>query len=52
MLAEHLVQRVYAFISPKLVAGAEAKSPVEGKGIAKMAEAISLRKRRNCFLRK
>lgn len=42
MLAEHLVQRVYAFISPKLVAGAEAKSPVEGKGIAKMAEAISL----------
>ena len=42
MLREHLVQRVYAFVAPKLVAGAEAKSPIEGKGIEKMREAISL----------
>lgn len=42
MLEEHLVQRVYAFIAPKLVAGAEAKSPVEGHGILKMQDAIGL----------
>lgn len=42
MLEERLVQRVHAFIAPKLVAGANAKSPIEGKGIQKMQEAISL----------
>ena len=42
MLEERLVQRVHAFIAPKLVAGADAKSPIEGKGIKKMQEAISL----------
>lgn len=42
MLEEHLVQRVHAFIAPKLVAGADAKSPIEGKGIEKMQEAIRL----------
>ena len=42
MLKEHLVQRVYAFIAPKLVAGAEAKSPIEGKGIGRMQEAVCL----------
>lgn len=49
MLGEHLVQRVYAFIAPKLVAGAEAKSPVEGKGIAKMADAIRLHQVETAF---
>lgn len=42
MLEERLVQRVYAFIAPKMVAGAKAKSPIEGKGIEKMQEAIRL----------
>lgn len=42
MLEEHLVQRVYAFIAPKLVAGAGAKSPVEGTGIKKMQDALNL----------
>lgn len=42
MLEEHLVQRLYAFIAPKLVAGAKAKSPIEGKGIEKMQEAVRL----------
>lgn len=42
MLRASLVQRVYAFISPKLVAGAKAKSPLEGKGIEKMSDALSL----------
>lgn len=42
MLKEKLVQRVYAFIAPKLVAGAEAKSPIEGKGIVRMQDAVNL----------
>ncbi len=42
-LKENLVQRVYAFIAPKLVAGAKAKSPVEGAGISRMKEAVRLK---------
>lgn len=42
MLREHLVQRVYAFVAPKLVAGANAKSPVEGRGILRMKDAVEL----------
>lgn len=41
-LHEHLVQRVYAFIAPKLIAGAAAKSPVEGRGILRMQDAVKL----------
>lgn len=41
-LQENLIQRVYAFIAPKLVAGAAAKSPVEGRGILKMKDAVKL----------
>lgn len=41
-LQEGLAQRVYAFIAPKLVAGAKAKSPVEGRGIPRMADAVRL----------
>lgn len=42
MLQERLVQRVYAFVAPKLVAGANAKSPVEGNGILRMKDAVEL----------
>ncbi len=42
MLQENLVQRVYAFVAPKLVAGAKAKSPVEGTGILRMKDAVEL----------
>lgn len=42
-LQEHVVQRVYAFVAPKLVAGAGAKSPVEGVGIPRMKDAVKLR---------
>lgn len=42
MLQEHLVQRVYAFVAPKMVAGANAKSPVEGRGISRMKDAVEL----------
>ena len=37
-----LVDRVYAFLGPKLVGGADSRSPVEGKGVAKMADAAEL----------
>lgn len=36
-----LVNRVYAYIAPKIIAG-KAKSPVEGEGIEKMADAVKL----------
>ncbi|MCI8483842.1 MAG: bifunctional diaminohydroxyphosphoribosylaminopyrimidine deaminase/5-amino-6-(5-phosphoribosylamino)uracil reductase RibD [Lachnospiraceae bacterium] len=41
-LTKGLVQRVYAFVAPKLVAGAGAKSPVEGTGILQMKDAVML----------
>ena len=42
ILREGLVQRIYAFVAPKLVAGAKAKSPVEGVGISRMRDAVLL----------
>ena len=42
-LQENLVDRVYAFIAPKLIGGAGALSPVEGEGIQKMADAMRLK---------
>lgn len=42
MLCEGLVDEVNAFIAPKIVGGHGALSPVEGKGIEKMADAIQL----------
>ena len=41
-LHEGLVNEVYAFIAPKLVGGADAKTPVEGRGIGLMADALCL----------
>lgn len=41
-MQEHLVQRVYAFVAPKIVAGEMAKSPVEGVGISRMKDAVEL----------
>ena len=41
-LQERVAQRIYAFVAPKLVAGAGAKSPVEGVGIARMEDAVKL----------
>lgn len=42
LLRTGLVNRVYAYIAPKLIGGKEAKSPVEGSGFAKMDEARQL----------
>lgn len=37
-----LVDKVYAFIAPKIVGGKEAPSPVSGEGFAKLSEALKL----------
>lgn len=42
LLTEGLVDRVYAYIAPKLVGGKDAKSPVEGKGVLEMSRAFCL----------
>lgn len=41
-LKEGLVDEVVAFVAPKLIGGAQAKTPVEGEGFARMAEAVKL----------
>lgn len=42
LLREGLVDEVVAFVAPKVVGGAAAKTPVEGQGIALMREALEL----------
>ena len=42
-LEENLVNKVYAYIAPKLVGGASAKTPVGGRGFEKMEEAKRLK---------
>jgi diaminohydroxyphosphoribosylaminopyrimidine deaminase/5-amino-6-(5-phosphoribosylamino)uracil reductase len=42
MLRAGLVDRVYAFIAPKLIGGSKAKTPVSGEGILQMANAWQL----------
>ena len=41
-LEQGIVQKVLAYIAPKLSGGREAKTPVEGAGIALMSQAIAL----------
>ena len=38
-----LVNEVYAFVAPKIVGGASAKTPVEGQGIARLCDALQLK---------
>lgn len=42
LLEAGLVQKVMAFVGPKLVGGWEAKTPVEGDGFARLADAVNL----------
>ena len=44
-LREGLVDEMYAFVAPKVVGGAEAKTPVEGRGVDRMADALRFRLR-------
>ena len=41
-LSEGLADELYAFIAPKIVGGMNAKTPVEGAGMEKMADASNL----------
>lgn len=41
-LEEGIVQKVQAYIAPKLFGGAEAKTPIEGRGVPSPAEAFYL----------
>ncbi len=42
LLKAGLVDKVHAFIAPKLIGGREALTPVEGEGFAELAEAVEL----------
>jgi diaminohydroxyphosphoribosylaminopyrimidine deaminase/5-amino-6-(5-phosphoribosylamino)uracil reductase len=42
LLEARLVDKVYAFLAPKLVGGAAAPTPVEGTGCPEMGQAVSL----------
>lgn len=42
-LRQGLVDEICAFIAPKLIGGRDARTPVEGKGITLMKEAIALK---------
>lgn len=43
MLSEGHIDEVCAFIAPKIIGGHDALSPVEGMGIEKMADAVTLK---------
>ena len=38
-----LIDEVRAFIAPKLIGGEKAKTPVEGEGVARLADALKMR---------
>lgn len=42
-LREGLVDEVFAFVAPKLIGGTDAKTPVEGLGLARMSQAVALK---------
>ena len=42
LLESRLVHKVLFFVAPKLVGGRDAPTPVEGIGVAQMADAIPL----------
>ena len=42
-LHEGIVHRVQAYVAPKLIGGADAKTPVGGAGFDRMADALTLK---------
>ena len=42
LLRKGLIDEVAFFVAPKLIGGAEAKSPIEGEGFMRMADAVEL----------
>ncbi|MDD4320195.1 MAG: bifunctional diaminohydroxyphosphoribosylaminopyrimidine deaminase/5-amino-6-(5-phosphoribosylamino)uracil reductase RibD [Acidaminococcaceae bacterium] len=49
-LDENLVQRVYAFIAPKIIGGAQSLPPIGGFGKEKIAESLVLREKNIQYL--
>ncbi len=49
-LDENLVQRVYAFIAPKIIGGAQSLPPIGGFGKGKIAESLVLREKNIQYL--
>ena len=43
LLEAGLVDKIYAFIAPKIIGGREALTPVEGNGFAKLSDAVNLK---------
>lgn len=41
-LESGIVNRIQAYIAPKLFGGAEAKTPIEGRGVTLPSEAVKL----------
>ena len=41
-IADHAIQKILAFIAPKIIGGAEAPSPIEDLGLTQMTEALEL----------
>ncbi len=39
---EGIVDKIYSFIAPKFIGGKEAKTPIEGKGVEKVADAFEI----------
>lgn len=50
LVAKKLIDKVYFFIAPKIVGGNLAKSPIEGKGILNLQEAIQLEDMKTTYL--
>lgn len=42
LIKNHCIHKVYAYIAPKLLGGSDAKTPIEGKGIAGIQDAFCL----------
>ena len=42
-LTQGIVNKVYAYIAPKLIGGASSKSPIEGEGIDLMRDAVNIK---------
>ena len=43
-LAQKIVDKIFFIVAPKIIGGREAKSPVEGKGLNKIAHSIKINK--------
>ena len=43
MLEKNLVDKIFAFVAPKIIGGKNALTAVEGKGFEKLTDAVTLK---------